>query len=84
MESQNNKNINNQNEKENYKKYGENKSNEESSEEYIFDYDSILQKIQNERKKGKNRKIEYLCNLLMVCAQLTTIGKIEIIKCYIR
>ena len=81
MESQNNKNINNQNEKENYKKYGENKSNEESSEEYIFDYDSILQKIQNERKKGKNRKIEYLCNLLMVCAQITTIGKIEIIKC---
>ena len=82
MESQNNNNkiMNNQNEKENYQKFGENKINEENSEEYIFDYNSILQKIQKDKNKGKNRKNEYLCNLLNICAELTPIGKIEIIK----
>ena len=80
MEFENNKIKNNQNIKENYKKIGDNKKDEENSEEYIFDYNAILQKIQTEKNKGKNRKNEFLCNLLMVCAEVSPIGKIEIIK----
>ena len=53
---------------------------EDNSDDYIFDYDGILQKLLKEKSKGKNRKNEYFCNLLIYCCEITSLGKIELIK----
>ena len=78
METKKNKNndkMNNLNNKTETKKI-----NEENSENYIFDFEGIIQKLKQQKKNGKNRKNEYLCNLLIDTSQLSTLEKIEIIN----
>ena len=81
METQKNKHndINNQNQMSNLNNITK-PNNEDKSENYIFDFDGIIQKLQKQKNKGKNRKNEFLCNLLIDTSQLSTLGKIEIIK----
>ena len=81
MESQKNNTESYPNNMETLNKYSDNKSiNEENLENYIFDFDNILQKLQKQKNKGKNRKNEYLCNLLINSVMLSSLRKIEIIK----
>ena len=79
METRNNNINNNENEK-NVGNYSENKNINQDSENYIIDFDGIFQKLLKHNKKGKNRENEYYCNLIMHFADLTPVGKIEIIK----
>ena len=53
---------------------------EEDSENYLFDFDGLIQKLQKQKNKGKNRKNEYLSNLLISCSPLSSPGKLELIK----
>ena len=77
----NNNKYNNENKnKNNYYEDSVSVSKENNSEKYIYDYDGILQKLIKEKNKGKNRINEYYCNLLINCCDITSLGKIELIK----
>ena len=53
--------------------------NEDNSENYIYDFDGIFQKLTKEKNKP-NRNNEYLCNLLFYFSPITPLGKLELLK----